>query len=533
MAMLGTALGGQVPAGAMVTNGRGRDGISNKRPRRGGSLTIGTNAEEASLSILTGRFDTAGTIIARALYDPLMAVTTTGAIVPYLASSLVPSDNYTKWTVTLRPNLKFHDGTPCDGEALVTNFNAAMASAISVALKPLVKGATQSGPNSMTIEMVHPWVTFPDTYAATQVTFVGAPSMNSEPNQGAAHPIGTGPFVFDEWVVNSHLTLKANPHYWRPGMPYLDEVTFVPIADDQARAEALQSGSIDLMITTSPTSIRSLHQDPSVAYVDNRGAMVGSPDLGSLMLNTRKAPFDDPLARRILATAISSKAYSRIINQGVIPPANGLFQPGSPYYSKTSYPKYDPAEARRLVSQYKAKHGSTLSFTSLAVATPQGTQQGEYLQQVLHNVGVNLNLVQINQNELIAAALEGQYEAMGWLDFGGISPDLNYVWFSPTTIAKSGISLNTTGNDDPQIETAMLAGMAATTSSERIKAYRTVNERLAVDLPYIWIDRSVWAIASNLSVENWNNPTSPGGQHLVGNNQGLFWLPQVWTNQVS
>ena len=180
------------------------------------------------------------------------------------------------------------------------------------------------------------------------------------------------------------------------------------------------------------------------------------------------------------------------------------------------------------MSQYKAKHGKALTFTSLGVATPQGTQQGEYLQQVLHNIGVTLNLKQINQNELIAAALEGQYEAMGWLDFGGISPDLNYVWFSPTTIASSGISLNTTGNNDPKIEAALLAGMAATTRAGRVKAYRALDERLAIDLPYIWIDRSVWAIASALSVENWNNPTAPGGQRLVGNNQGLFWLPQVW-----
>ena len=246
------------------------------------------------------------------------------------------------------------------------------------------------------------------------------------------------------------------------------------------------------------------------------------------MLNTRKAPFDDPLARRILATAISTKAYAQIINQRVIPPASGLFQPGSPYYSRTSYPSYNPSEAKRLVAQYRVKHGHTLSFTSIGTATPQATQQGEYMQQVLKNVGVNLSLVQMNQNQVIAAALGGQYQAMGWLDFGGISPDLNYVWFSPTTISSTGISLNTTGNNDPKIQAALLAGMAATTQAARVRAYRTLDQRLAIDLPYIWIDRSVWAIASKLSVQNWANPRGPGGQRLIGNNQGLFWLPQIW-----
>jgi ABC-type transport system substrate-binding protein len=424
--------------------------------------------------------------------------------------------------------VKFHDGTPCDGKALITNFNAAFSSPIAVALRPLVKGAEQTGELSMTIEMQHPWVTFPATYAAQQVAFVASPSMAKLPNSGGAHPIGTGPFVFKEWAVDSHITLTANPHYWRPGLPYLDEVTFRPIPDDDARSQALASGAVDMIITTSPQTIARLSGDRRFSFVDNRGRMVGSPNLGCLMLNCSKPPFDDPLARRILATGISAEAYSKVINQGIIPPARGLFQPGSPYYSTTSYPTYDKKKARSLAAEYRSKHGKALEFTSLGTATPQSIRQGEYMQQVLKDVGVTLHTQHISQNEVISAALSGTYQAMGWLSFGGISPDLDYVWFSPTTIDPHGISLNMAHNDDPQIERAMVAGMGARSRRDQIAAFRKVNERLAVDLPYIWINRSVWAIASSTHAQNWNNPRSPEGHRLLGNDQGLFWLTQAW-----
>ena len=64
-----------------------------------------------------------------------------------------------------------------------------------------------------------------------------------------------GPFVFKEWIPNDHFTATANPHYWRKGLPYLSQITYKPIPDEAARAEALKSGTIDLMITDTPQII--------------------------------------------------------------------------------------------------------------------------------------------------------------------------------------------------------------------------------------------------------------------------------------
>ena len=73
----------------------------------------------------------------------------------------------------------------------------------------------------MTISFKSPWAPFPYYLAGGiggQIAYVVAPSMLRNPN-GTSHPVGTGPFVFKEWIPNDHFTATANPHYWRTGCP--------------------------------------------------------------------------------------------------------------------------------------------------------------------------------------------------------------------------------------------------------------------------------------------------------------------------
>ena len=520
---------GEGIAGAVQTNGPGLNGISNKRPKRGGSLTIGLDAEEQGFSPTSGRFDTAGFMYARTVFDPLMVITANGQVAPYLAQSMTPNSDYTEWTVTLRPNLKFQDGTPCDGAALLTNFELQYKSPlVGIAIDPLVDSYAQTGPLSVMIKTKNPWVSLPYTLAEQQICFVAAPSMLNSPNAGTDNPIGTGPFTFKEWIPNDHFTAVANPNYWRPGLPYLGSVTYKPIPDEQARAQALQSGTIDMMHTSDATNIKQFHNNSQWAYVNNVGPMVGAPALNMVMLNGATAPFNDPLAREIVATGTSSQQYSQILDQGVMAPVNGLYLPNSPYYTPTTYPKYNQAQAKKLAAQYAKKNGGPLAFTSNTVAAPQNIRQAEWFQQVMKNIGVQVTIKTMQQNVLINDALFGSYQATAWSQFGGVSPDLNYVWMSTQTLVPNGLSINMARNNDPQIQNAFIAGMGATTKSAEVAAFSTVNKRLGADRPYIWLDRSAWALVSKPTVQNWNNPKAPGGQAMLGQDQGDWWITQAW-----
>src|ERR1700759_23142 len=109
---LGAGLAGLAGAG---TNGPGRNGVTKKTPKKGGTLVFGVDAEESGFDPTQGRFDEVGVMYARTVFDPLTIILANGDWAPYLAESVVPNAAYTAWTVTLRPNLMFHDGTPCNG----------------------------------------------------------------------------------------------------------------------------------------------------------------------------------------------------------------------------------------------------------------------------------------------------------------------------------------------------------------------------------------------------------------------------------
>src|ERR1700680_1624539 len=139
-----TGLGWDGLAGA-VTNGPGRNGVTQQTPKKGGSLVFGVDAEEQGFDPTQARFDEVGVMYARTVFDPLTIVLANGNWAPYLASSVVPTSSYTTWTVTQRPNLVFHDGTPCDGAALLTNFEAHAKSLLTgIVIKPTLQSITQT-----------------------------------------------------------------------------------------------------------------------------------------------------------------------------------------------------------------------------------------------------------------------------------------------------------------------------------------------------------------------------------------------------
>jgi ABC-type transport system substrate-binding protein len=517
-------------AGA-TTNGPGRNGISTKTPKKGGSLVFGVDAEESGFDPTQARFDEVGVMYARTVFDPLTIVLANGDWAPYLAESVTPNSDYTAWTITLRSGVLFHDGTPCNGAALLTNFQAQAKSLLTgIVLSPTLVSITQTGAQAVTITFKDPWVPFPYYLAGGiggQIAYIAAPSMLANPN-GTSHPVGTGPFVFKEWVPNSHFTATANPNYWRKGMPYLSQITYKPIPDESARAEALKSGTIDLMITDTPQIITQFRGNHSYSYIDDSNHVAGEPDMNCVQLNCLAKPFNDANVRQAAAMAINRQQYAKVIDAGVLPVSNGLFVKGSPYYSTTKYPAYNPSQASKLVKAAAKTNGGPISFTYGSTNSPAAIRAAQYLQQAWQQVGFQVKTNIVQQNDTINNALAGKYEALGWRQFGAVDPDLNYIFWSTTTVSSGSLSINMARNADPAIEKALLTGRASTDKDVRATSYQTVNKRLGIDTPYLWTDRAVWAVIGDPNVQNFNNPTTPQGQHAFGLIGGSIWPTQIW-----
>ena len=137
-----------------------------------------------------------------------------------------------------------NDGSALTSSVVLANYQALKTSPLTgTALAQIKSVAT---PDSMTVvyTLSGPNPTFPSGLT-TQVGYVVGEAMiqaaAANPNT-APIPVGTGPFIYSNWVPNDHFTAVRNPNYWRSGLPYLDQITFKPIPDTTQREATLQIG---------------------------------------------------------------------------------------------------------------------------------------------------------------------------------------------------------------------------------------------------------------------------------------------------
>ena len=177
--------------------------------------------------------------------------------------------------------------------------------------------------------MKTPWVDFP-LYMASQIGMIGSPAWYDKvfanpaaPDAVAgASPVGTGPFVFESWKPGDTLVVKKNPNYWRQdadgnAMPYLDGIEFRVIADELTRANALESGELDLMPTDNGENIMKFRDNGDFTYLEQseRGETIHV-----LLHSARRArPLQDQRVRCGLAAAIQQDVIAEVIGQGALP----------------------------------------------------------------------------------------------------------------------------------------------------------------------------------------------------------------------
>jgi len=490
---------------------------------KGGTLKVGVSSQQKlPFSPDWGRMDTTGFMYARAVYDPLCVVSADGKTVhPYLAQSVTHNSTYTQWTVVIRPGIKFHDGTKCDGDAVYANFKANYNSLLTgPSLKALIKSFSHTaGSNTIVVNTKNRWTSFPYTLAEQQIGFIAAPSTLGLGYRG--NPIGTGPFVCANWAPDSTLYLDRNPNYWRKGLPYLDHLEFHPIPDDQTRWNELQGGTLDLIHTGDGGTIRNRFPGGFATQLDTTGKLAYSPSSNCVMLNLKKAPFTDLNFRKACAAAIDRSTFARISSSSESSPVDGIYLPNSPYYVKPAYPAFSLTAAKSYLSKSSMK-GSARNFTLNYVNSPAVANAATLVQTFLAKLNINVTPNPMTQDVLIGDAIGGKFQATLWSQFGGVSPDTNYPWFSTKT------GLNFANNLDPKIESAMITGMAATTSSARVKAWAFVNDQLARDVPYLWLDRAIWGFAAKNTVQSWKTFTDSVGNPILQPNQGVLFFTQTW-----
>lgn len=502
-------------------------------PKTGGNLVYGLEAETDGWDPTKNRWAISGMMVGMAIYDPLTAMNADAEPEPYLAESMEPNEDYTEWTITLREGVTFHDGSPLTAEAVKATLDAHKASILTASAVIPVESTEVTSDTVAVVKMNQPWVAFPAALTA-QIGFVVSPTTLADPD-GSRDPIGTGPFDFQSWTPDSSLETVRYDGYWRTDesgnqLPYLDGVEFRPFKEAQARSNALQGGEINIMHTSSPETIVQFREKAAageVQMVEDRG----EGEESFVMLNLESPPLDDVRVREAIALATDSESYLVTIDEGVPELAKGPFKESSPWYAETDYPSFDLAAATALISEVEAEKGP-VKFTLGTTPSPENMEAVQYLAQLWGDAGMEVEIKTTDQTQFIGDALAGNYQANLWRQFGAVDPDTDSVWWI-SEAAEGTLDLNFARNKDPRIDEALLEGRSNPDPAARKQAYADFQQYLAEDIPYIWLNHTLWAIVADNNVRDFTNGPLPSGDPALptggtGTFGGTHRLTNAW-----
>jgi peptide/nickel transport system substrate-binding protein len=497
-------------------------------PRTGGSLTFATEAEITTFDPRLGAWDSTGLLYARTVWDPLCLQAADGSIRPYLAQSVTPNADYTQWTITLRPNIRFHDGSLLDAYTVKVNLDGYARASLTAPYLLNMNGTRVIDSQTLLVTMNTPWVPFP-SFLTGHVGFIAGLKQLSD-TSGRSTPIGTGPFVFKDWVPGDHFTATRNPNYWRTGLPHLDSITYRPIFDSTARANSLMAGNVDLMHSSDAQSVADFARRPGYVHLDDRDSVLGEPDQNFILLNTAVPPLNDVRVRQALAYATDRRRAVDTLYNGLTAPADGPFLRGSPYYGSTGYPNFDLNRAKALVAEYRRDVGP-VSFKFTTVPSAPARKRNELLQAMWKEAGIQTDIVDVEQSLLIVNAIVGNYQACGWRQFNQPDPDANYAWWSSKTAAPVGRqALNFSRIRDPQLDAALDAGRTQVDPVVRAAAYQLVAARFGALVPFVWLAPTVWIVTGRSVVGGLGRSALPDGGRARDMISGVVSPAELWRN---
>ena len=489
--------------------------------KSGGDLRFGLEAETTGGFCLSqAQLVTSGKQVAAAIYDTLMVPNTKGVYVPNLAESVTPNATFNEWTIKLRPNVKFHDGTPVNADALKQNMDAWKTGRLFTFVFGNMDQVTKVDDLTVKVTTKTPWKAFPAYLYLEGRAGIMAPAQMNNTATCATNMIGTGPFKLNspsDWKVNESLKVVKNPDYWRKdakgnALPCANSITFVPIPDSPTRDTQLIGGQLDMMHTSSSQSIDKLS---TTSGIDVLREKPGNSETRIYQINAQKPRFNNPEAREALAMAIDAKTINQIRNKGINTLTNQTMDTKSPGYLKSNgFPKYNLKKAQALVDKVKAANGGSFDVTLLTTTDSDNSQEGQLIIEQLQKAGMNAKMNQVDQSSLVNDLLGGNFSVTLVRNFfsdPAYGDASNYVWFS------KGSPVNFSKFDDPTVQTALDAGRTSTDDAALNKAYQDFNKAMATGVYNVPVWYSEWALASKGVTGATGAPLPDGSKQLVLN----------------
>jgi peptide/nickel transport system substrate-binding protein len=477
-------------------------------PKRGGTLKFARGVAPTTL-------DPANTIIAGDIYtldkifEPLFITNASGDLTPWLATGYKLSNGNKTITFPLRPGVKFSNGKALTAADVVFSINRSRKN--SAGPLSFLDGAITSIAAAGTSVVVHlsaPWAPIVSDISVFANAIIPDNFGGKTEKEFFANPIGTGPFTLSSFTPDAtSLTLKANPHYWQSGKPYLDEVEFLYVDSDNQRVLQIEGGQVNIIDTVPPANVASLKGNNGVT-VEQFPAW----EVDLLVLNEKLPQFADRHVRRAITYAINRPALVHAANFGTGEPGGSFFPPSLQYYSKsTPVLAYSLTKAKAELAQSKYPKGFS---TKLLVDS--GNQKfvtyAQIIKSQLAPLGIDVSITALDHSSFESTFQKFDYDMFIDYAINDISDPDEMASFE-LDVKDGGSSSYWSNYDNPKVIALVHQAEAEFNSTKRAKLYAEIQSLVAEDAPFVALDYPPYIYATSKTVNGF--AVNPGGAYRL------------------
>jgi peptide/nickel transport system substrate-binding protein len=466
------ALAARVPAVAA------QEATPDPEVKTGGILKVGLQADPTALDPQTQSLTAIWRVVEH-IYQGLTGVRPDLSIEPLLAESWEISEDGLTYTFALRQGVTFHDGTPLTaGDVKFTLERLVDPATASPSAGDLATMESVEAPDDQTVvvTLTQPDAAFLAILSQSSVGIMSEAFVTANNGDVSQTAMGTGPFMFNEYVPNTRVVLDKNPNYWEAGLPYLDGLEMIIAPDDTSRTSAVVTGTVDLIEYAPLRDIEILEQDTALKLAGD-----ANTNIRFIGINFEREPLNILEVRQAIAAVIDREAVLGPAVFGHGTPTTTLFPPGYWATLDAEIPAPDPERARQLLADAGYPDGFDTTITSWSQYSFLSAP-AVVIQEQLATIGIRaeLNLVEnATMIERVHAPTNRDYDLAVTGQSGYIDP--NYLIQDFAT----GVSGNLASYSNERVDELIAAGIASTDQAERAEIYQEIQQILLEDLPWI------------------------------------------------
>jgi peptide/nickel transport system substrate-binding protein len=430
--------------------------------------------------------------VMRSLYDSLVVELPDHSFQPWLATSWEISADKKSYTFHLRKDVKFHDGTPFNAEAVKFNFDRIKDPATK-AISSFIEIGTYESTDvidefTAKINFKTPYSPFLSNAAKVDLGFVSPTAVKKFGDKFPQNPVGTGPFKLFKLTPGTQVEFVKNPDYnWGPanakhkGAAYLDKLTVKYVEEEATRVSVLQSKQVQVADIIPPQNLIALKTDKNFNVQQTELLQANY----SLYLNQQKAPWNDLKVREAVRSALDIESAVKTIYLGTSKQAWSPLSTQEFAYAPSLENSYKPdlAKSNQILEElgwvrgtdgYRVKDGKKLTIEFIDT---QGNREKRLdlmaiLTQQLKKAGIELKLISLPSGTYSERRNNGDYDLIASSQFSG-DPDVLRLLYS--TKGPSGKKNNAKANN-PQLDQWLEDGYLESDPNKRIEIYKKAQE---------------------------------------------------------